>query len=93
MAWVASFRDSQARSSCATAPENLSISANGAFTFLTGVAEGATYAVSVVTQPVNQVCSVANGTGTMQAANVSNVTVTCVTGTPPPPTSFSIAAP
>jgi hypothetical protein len=58
---------------------NLSVMANGAFAFA-GLKTGAAYAVTVLTQPSNpaQVCSVANGTGTVAAANITSVTVTCV---------------
>src|SRR6202012_2868237 len=38
---------------------------------------GAAYAVTVQTQPTGQVCSVANGSGTLSSADVSNVVVTC----------------
>jgi hypothetical protein len=60
---------------------NLTISANGGFTF-SPVAAGSSYAVTVLTQPVGQTCTVNNGTGTV-AANVSNVTVACVNNTTP----------
>ncbi len=55
---------------------DLTVSANGAFTFPARVS-GA-YAVTVQTQPVLQLCTVANGSGTA-TADVSNVTVTCGT--------------
>jgi 6-phosphogluconolactonase (cycloisomerase 2 family) len=60
---------------------NLAISANGAFTFITPIASGATYAVTVLTQPssLTQTCVVTNGTGTVTSANITNVTVTCTT--------------
>jgi hypothetical protein len=58
----------------------LTLSANGSFTFKTPVT-GPTdaYAVTVNTQPTtpNQICTVANGSGTA-TADVTNVTVTCV---------------
>jgi hypothetical protein len=58
----------------------LTLTANGSFTFKTPVT-GPTdaYAVTVNTQPTtpNQICTVANGSGTA-TANVTNVTVTCV---------------
>ena len=57
----------------------LTISANGTFTFATPVAQGSTYAVTIQTQPSTQTCTVANGTGTLGAANVSAVSVTCST--------------
>ena len=57
--------------------DNLSVSANGAFTFATALAGGAAYSVTVKTNPSGQVCSVSNGSGTVGSANVTNVAVTC----------------
>ena len=56
---------------------DLSVSANGPFTFSTGLAAGSAYNVTVKTSPSGQTCSVANGTGTIGSANVTNVAVTC----------------
>jgi hypothetical protein len=58
--------------------DNLTLKANGTFTFPTLVPAGATYKVTVLTQPAgpNQVCTVSNGTGTANA-NVVNVQVIC----------------
>ncbi|MGN6520297.1 MAG: hypothetical protein ACTHK2_12815, partial [Dokdonella sp.] len=61
--------------------QTLPISANGAFTFPSGIANGAAYAVTVGTQPSGQTCSVANGSGTVSGANVTNVAVTCTVNT------------
>lgn len=47
------------------------------FTFSTKVATGTTYSISVSTQPSGQTCIVANGSGTVGAANVTNIAVTC----------------
>ncbi len=65
------------------AGNDLAIAADGSFTFTTALAPGATYAVTVFTQPTSpsQTCNVTNGSGTIAAANVTNVTVTCVTNT------------
>ena len=63
------------------AGDNLSVAAKATgFTFATAVATGGAYAVTVLTQPASpaQICTVANGTGTVGAANVSNVAVSCV---------------
>ena len=57
--------------------DNLSLSANGSFTFATALAGGAAYSVTVGTNPPGQICTVANGSGTIAAANVTNVAVTC----------------
>jgi hypothetical protein len=58
------------------------LAVNGStFTFPKGELTGAAYAVTVKTQPSApaQLCTVAAGTGTVAAANVTNVAVTCVT--------------
>ena len=57
------------------------ISSNGPFMFSTAVVTGATYDVTIATQPGSpvQVCTVTNGTGTMTDMNVTNVAVNCVT--------------
>ena len=56
---------------------DLSTSANGAFAFSTPLAQGAAYNVTVKTNPSGQTCTVANPSGTVAAANVTNVSVTC----------------
>jgi uncharacterized repeat protein (TIGR03803 family) len=57
----------------------LSVSANAAqFTMNTGVAFGGAYAVTVQAEPAGLVCSVANASGLMGAADVANVSVDCV---------------
>ena len=61
------------------AGNDLSTSTNGAFTFSTPLAQGSAYNVTVKTNPSGQVCTVTNPSGTMAAANVTNVSVTCVT--------------
>jgi Galactose oxidase, central domain len=63
------------------AADNLSVTANGSFVFNTPVASGSGYAVTVLTQQAGQACAVSNGTGSVVSANVTNVTVTCTTGT------------
>jgi trimeric autotransporter adhesin len=57
------------------------ISTDGAFTFSTPVTQGKPYAVTVLTQPTDQTCSVGSGTGTMGAAKVITVAVVCSTNT------------
>jgi len=58
---------------------NLPIGGNGAFTFTTLVLSGTHYAVTVLTQPSApaQTCNVSSASGTMGAANVTNVGVNC----------------
>jgi len=56
----------------------LTISANSfTFTFATPLAIGASYAVTIGTQPSGLTCSVSNGTGTVASANVTNLAVSC----------------
>jgi len=58
--------------------DNLTLKANGTFTFPTLVPAGGAYKVTILTQPSgpNQVCTVSNGSGTANA-NVTNVQVVC----------------
>lgn len=57
--------------------DNITVTADGNFTFTGMFSSGSTYAVSVLTQPVGQTCSVSTGVGTVSGNNVSNVAVTC----------------
>jgi len=57
--------------------DNLSITANGSFTFITGLLNTTTYSATILTQPSGQTCVAASNTGTVALANVTNVTVTC----------------
>jgi large repetitive protein len=61
---------------------DLAVSNNGTFTFPTQLADAAAYAVTVLTPPSgpSQTCTVGSGTGTIAAANVTNVAITCATG-------------
>ncbi len=62
--------------------DNLTVTANGAFTFATALASGGAYNVTVLTQPSSpaQTCTVTSGTGNA-TANITSVQVTCVTAT------------
>ena len=58
--------------------DDLTVSATStSFTFAAAVASGASYHVTVKTQPVGQTCAVAAGSGTVGAAPITNVAVTC----------------
>ncbi len=68
--------------------DSLKVSANGSFNFTNQVLSGSTYAVTVLTNPTNptQKCDVTGGdsgtgSGTVQGADVTNVTVICATDT------------
>jgi hypothetical protein len=65
------------------ATDDLSVTADGAVTFPTALADAATYAVTITTQPSGQTCTVTNGSGTISSANVSNVSVSCSTAVDP----------
>ena len=59
--------------------DDVTLGADGSFTFPSSVQVGSTYAVTVKTAPAtNSSCIVNNGSGTMGSATVSNVTVSCV---------------
>jgi uncharacterized protein (TIGR03790 family) len=74
--------------------DNLSISANGSFTFATSISDGNPYSVTVLTQPSGQTCSVSSGSGTVPS-DVTSVSVTCtnnpVTPTPTVTTTTSFS--
>ena len=64
--------------------DNLAVAANSpTFTFGTRLATGHAFAVTVLIPPTSpaQTCTVANGSGTIGAANVTNIAVTCTTNT------------
>ena len=67
---------------------DLPVSANGAFTFASSMANGAAYDVTIRTQPANpaQTCAVSSGAGRITGASVSNVAVVCTTGS----TAFTV---
>jgi len=56
---------------------NLTVNANGGFTFTTPIASGSTYSVTVLTSPPGRACAVTSGSGTVAASNVTNVAITC----------------
>lgn len=59
--------------------DDLTISANGSFTFATPIASGANYNVTVFSQPLNpgQTCTATFAVGTVTTANITNVVVNC----------------
>ncbi len=59
--------------------DDVTVSANGSFEFATPVAIGASYAVTVKTQPANLFCSVTSGTGTITNSAINSVSISCVT--------------
>ncbi|NOY39354.1 MAG: hypothetical protein GXO95_03780 [Nitrospirae bacterium] len=57
--------------------DDLTVTQDGSFTFATALANGASYNVTVKTQPAGQSCTVSNNTGTISGADVTDVTVVC----------------
>jgi hypothetical protein len=60
--------------------DSLTVSANGGFTFATALASGASYLVTVGTQPSGETCTVAGGGPSAISADVTGVVVTCAAG-------------
>jgi len=62
--------------------DDLAVPSNGTFAFHAALSDGSTYAVTVFVQPTanpTQTCSLVNGAGTINGADVTDVTVTCRT--------------
>ena len=59
--------------------DDLAVAVDGAIAFRTKIASGATYSVTVSTQPTSpaQTCAVTKGSGTMGSTDVINVEVSC----------------
>jgi len=57
--------------------DNLTITANGSFSFAESLSDGSAYNVTVLTPPAGQTCTVSNGSGTISSSNVTDVAVTC----------------
>ncbi len=58
--------------------ENFAVGADAAiFAFPTLLADGTDYVITVETQPTGQTCTVANGSGTIDGAPVTNASISC----------------
>ena len=57
--------------------DDLTVAQNGQFTFATKLANSTDYSVTVKTQPSGQTCTVQNGSGKVNGASVTNVSVSC----------------
>ena len=64
------------------AANNITLTSNQAFSFPSTLPCNRGYKVSVLTQPVGQTCSIANGNGSVDSTgnNVSNIAIACVSG-------------
>ena len=61
------------------AGDNLTVPTDGSFTFTTELFSGGAYAITVLSSPAAQTCSVSNATGITSSADITNVAVSCVT--------------
>ena len=61
------------------AGDDLTITADGSFTFATFLVGGTSYEVTVLSQSSGEVCTVSTGSGEIAAAEVADVEVSCVT--------------
>ena len=68
------------------AGDDLPLSADGSFTFSTELLTGVGYGITILSEPASQDCTVSNASGTTSTADITNVSVSCVTVT----TSYSI---
>lgn len=57
--------------------DTLGFASNTSSSFATKLVTGASYAITVKTDPAGQSCTVTNGSGTVATANVTNVAVSC----------------
>lgn len=62
--------------------DDLTVTADGSFEFGSTLANGSGYSVTVLTQPPGQQCAVSSGSGTISAADVTDVSVDCDTAAP-----------
>ncbi|HTW75619.1 MAG TPA: kelch repeat-containing protein [Steroidobacteraceae bacterium] len=60
--------------------DTLTLTNDGAFAFSTTLAPNSAYSVTVVTQPIDQTCSVSDGSGTL-SASIDDVAVICTWNT------------
>jgi hypothetical protein len=59
--------------------EPLAVPANGSFAFATPLVSGASFSVSIGSQPHGQFCAVSNGSGTVASADIDSIGVSCTT--------------
>jgi hypothetical protein len=57
--------------------DSLTVGSNGGFKFGAGLPAGSVYNVTVLTEPVGETCTLANGTGSVTAAGIPAIVVTC----------------
>ena len=55
------------------------VTLDGAYSFAADLASGTNYTVTIATLPDGQACTIANATGQVAGANITNVGITCTT--------------
>ena len=63
--------------------DDLTVTSNGLFTFSTLLVDGASYNVTVKTNPSGQTCTASSASGTVASGNVTNVAVVCTSNSAP----------
>jgi len=58
--------------------DDLTVDSNGSFEFSQELQAGTDFRVTVISQPVGQACTIQNGVGTVNNADVSSVEVACI---------------
>ncbi len=63
--------------------DDLTIAADGSFTFASALSTGATYNATVFSNPQNpwQTCNLTNGSGTVGSSNITNLSLSCTLNT------------
>jgi alpha-tubulin suppressor-like RCC1 family protein len=56
---------------------SLSITSNGSFQFPVAVQSGQNFNAQIVQQPIDQVCVIQSGTGTVNGSDISSIAITC----------------
>jgi len=69
------------------AGDDLTVTSSGSFAFVSELLDSAAYGVSILTQPSNQTCTLQNGQGTVNSADVTSVSVACSDNTASPGTA------
>ena len=55
----------------------IKVDSNGSFDFPSPIARGGSYSITVLTQPVNQICSVNGGSGANVSSDIRGISVVC----------------
>jgi len=61
------------------AVDDLDINGDGVFVFANGLDDGSAYEITIKSHPAGRTCALSNATGTVNNANITNVSVVCFT--------------